>query len=157
MTKNIVIKIEPFRINITPLGFHKYAHDYYTAAEQWTNKIKDTSYSPVPYFLYCRAIELGLKAYLLGKRKKIKYVHDLTTILRDARLNSLDHLFKTTEQEENEILIANNIYNKKGFEYFFVLNHVTKLKDLPKLNVLRKYSEKLLREIEELVKNTDVD
>jgi hypothetical protein len=69
----------------------------------------------------------------------------------------LDSLIKTTVEEEREILIANKIYNKKGFEYFFVLNHVTGLKGLPDLEVLRKYSKKLLEDIKELTDNTDVD
>jgi hypothetical protein len=69
MRKNIVIKVEPLKIKITPYGFYKYATDYFFATDKWTTAVKDAGYSPVPYFLYCRTIELGLKAFLLAKDK----------------------------------------------------------------------------------------
>jgi hypothetical protein len=159
MKRNFVIQIEPIKLNITPFGFHKYALDYLEIADKWTSK---SGYSPVPYFLYCRSIELGLKAYLLAIGKNLKYVkgsvgHDLTLGLKNSRLNKLDEIVETTHIEQKEIELANKYYKTKGFEYFFVLNHITGLTELPKLNILKEYSYKLLRKIKPLTDNTDVD
>jgi len=159
MKGNIVINVETAKIRINPFGFHKYACDYLDSADKWTGEIR---YSPVPYFLYCRAIELGLKAYLLSKDKKLAWIkntlgHDLTKGLKNARLNSLDDLFDTTDNEAREIEIANNYYKTKGFEYFVILNHITGLKGLPSLDILKTYSHKLLKHIKPLTDNTDVE
>jgi hypothetical protein len=47
------------------------------------------SYSPVPYFLYCRSLELVLKAYLLArgvsKGNLNKFGHDLLKLVEEAR------------------------------------------------------------------------
>ena len=128
------------------------------AADKLTSVSK---YSPVPYFLYCKSIELGLKAYLLAKGKNLKYVkdsvgHDLTLGLKNARLNNLDNIVETTEIEKEEIEVANKYYKTKSFDYF-VSNHITGLKGLPKLNILKEYSHKLLNLIKPLTDNTDVD
>ena len=159
MTRNIVIKVGPIIFNMTPFGFHKYASDYLDTADKWTSESK---YSPVPYFLYCRAIELGLKAYLLSKGKKLGWVkdslgHDLDKGLKNSRLNSLDDILDTSDIEEKEIEIANKYYKTKGFEYFFVSNHITGLKGLPKLDILKNYAHRLLKNIKPLTDNTDVE
>jgi len=159
MRKNFVIEVGPVKLNITPFGFHKYATDYLDTANRWTS---DVRYSPVPYFLYCRALELGLKAFLLAKGKRLDWVknelgHDLTKALKKARSNYLDDLANTTDEEEREILIANKYYKSKGFEYFFVSNHVTGLDGLPNLEIIKNYSMRLLNVIKHLTDNTDVD
>lgn len=159
MAKNIVIKVDPIKFNITPFGFHKYASDYLDIADKWAD---ESRYSPVPYFLYCRAIELGLKAYLLAKGKNLDWVkfslgHDLAKGLKNSRLNSLDDIVETKDTEEKEIKVANKYYNTKGFEYFFISNHVTGLKELPKLGILKGYAHRLLKNIKPLTDNTDFE
>lgn len=159
MKKKYVLKAESMKITITPFGFRKYANDYFVAGEIWLekqDKEEETTYSPVPYFSYCRAIELGLKAYLLAKGKSIKWIktelrHDLKKALKHAKQNSLEDLVNTSNKEELEIEIANIYYDEKGFEYFFFENHVTGLKDLPNLEIIRKYSEKLIRDINDFI------
>jgi hypothetical protein len=151
-----VLKAEPIVIKLTPYGFHKYAKDYFSVAESLAKNVK---YSPVPYFLYCRTIELGLKAFLLAKGKTPNWVreklwHDLTKALMIARQYSLDEFVTTTSRDETQIMIANKYYEAKGFEYFFVLNHVTGLKDLPDLLSLKNYAKKLLIGIKDFVKDT---
>ena len=158
MKKKYALNAEVAIIRISPFGFHKYAEDYYLAAKRWRNSEK---YSPVPYFLYCRSIELELKAFLLAKGENVSWIkeklgHNLVRALIKAKQYSLDDFVKTSLVEENQIDIANGYYNSKGFEYFFVPNHAEGLKKLPKLDVLQNYSEKLLKGIEELIKNTDV-
>ena len=163
MRRHLRLHADPMKIKITPYGFHKYANDYLMAAENWPSK---GEYSPVPYFMTCRSIELGLKAYLLGKGKKLDEVkkdsfghngHDIEKGLKTARLNSLDELIKTNDSEEKHIRLANNYYKTKGFEYFFIMNHAAGLTDLPDLEILKKYSSKLLENIKTLTDNTDAD
>jgi len=160
MTKNIMIKLETGHYNMTPFGFHKYASDYFVAADTWTKNIIKEGYSPVPYFLYSRSIELGLKAYLLAKKQSlttvIKCNHDLIKALNKAKLNSLDSFVITSSDDEKHITLANNIYSKKGFEYFYIINHVTGKEKFPNISVLHDYSEKLLKNIKVLTDNTEI-
>ena len=85
--KGHVIQVNPVHIFITPLGFHTYATDFLTAARD----LKPSGhFPPVPYYLCCRAIELSLKSFLLGKgvTKKMlkkKLGHDLVKTLKWAR------------------------------------------------------------------------
>jgi len=51
-------------LHINPLGFHRYASEFLRAAQDF--RMND-GFSPVPYYLVCRSIELALKAFLLAK------------------------------------------------------------------------------------------
>jgi hypothetical protein len=160
MTKNIIIRPETGHYNMTPFGFHKYTSDYFIAANNWTKNILKEGYSPVPYFLYSRSIELGLKAYLLAKKQSltsvIKCSHDLMKALNKAKLNSLDSFVNTSSDDEKHIILANNIYSEKGFEYFYIINHVSGKEKFPNISVLHNYSEKLLKNIKVLTDDTDI-
>ena len=160
MAKKYILKVETGHYNMTPFGFHKYASDYLIAADSWTKNIMKEGYSPVPYFLYSRSIELGLKAYLLAKKLSLKSVikcsHDLNMTLNLAKLNFLDSFVTMSSDEEKHITLANEIYSKKGFEYFFILNHVTGIDKFPSLTVLHQYSNKLLKQTKVLTDNTDI-
>ena len=61
MTRNVTIKLETIHINLSPYGFNLYAEEYLAVAR--SIKIGST-FSPVPYYLYCRCLELGIKAFL---------------------------------------------------------------------------------------------
>jgi hypothetical protein len=159
MAKNYILKAESSEIKISPFGFHKYASDYLETAEKWPTQ---STYSPVPYFLYCRTIELGIKAYLLAKGKDLDFIkfnirHDLTKGLNNAILNALDDILETTDIEKAEIEVANKYYKDKGFEYFFVEKHATGLMELPELEVLKRYAHKLLSKIKALTYDPDID
>jgi hypothetical protein len=84
---NYVLKAEPGLLHISPLGFHRYASEFLRAAQGF--KIND-GFSPVPYYLICRSMELALKAFLLAKglpKKKLKernLGHDLEKVLNKA-------------------------------------------------------------------------
>ena len=54
---NVTIKTESGHFYVTPVGFLVYAEDYLKASVNW---VSDRNYSPVPYFLACRSIELAL-------------------------------------------------------------------------------------------------
>ena len=49
---------------LRPSMFHALAREFVWAAESY--EMTD-SFSPVHYFLYCRSVELSLKAFLLAK------------------------------------------------------------------------------------------
>ena len=156
---------------ITPTGFLLYAKDYLSAAKNW--KIGE-QYSPVPYFLCCMSIELGFKAFILAKSNGVNLVnsngeniiknnaynkeyvrtkigHDLVTALAKAISLTLNEFVSTTPEEEKQLQNANYYYNKgKGFEYFSIEKFFSEAK-LPDIEILKQYSEKLLRDIEQFV------
>ena len=117
MAKKYILKVETGHYNMTPFGFHKYASDYFIAADSWTKNIMKEGYSPVPYFLYSRSIELGLKAYLLAKKLSLKSVikcsHDLNMTLNLAKSNFLDSFVTMSSDEEKHITLSNEIYSDR--------------------------------------------
>ena len=150
-----IIQPETGHIYITPTGFLVYAQNFYSAAIKWET---DGNYSPVPYFLFCRSIELGLKAFVLAKGEKMEVVklkirHNIDFALEKALNYSLADFLLTTEEEKKELQKANIYYNDKGFEYFNIKNLFGK-NDLLELEILKQYSEKLLKEIKPFIIST---
>ena len=144
---NIVIKIPTIVLKVSPYGFYKYAEDFFNAGMKYK---KNTKFSPVPYYLYCRSIELSLKSFLLFADKNInmqklkhEYGHNIITLV-----NKTESLFskKLLNKKEREVIkIANNWYYDKGFEYFRVQDFAHGFSGLPDLLKLEKISQKLLR------------
>lgn len=148
-SKNIVIQAEPIVININPIGFHRYAQEFLRAEEAFQTT---DNFSPVPYYLLCRSIELSLKAYLLLKGCKIEYLkskigHNLKRLLNKAKELNIEEIITISTEESDNILKANVYYEKKGFEYFFVIDAVTGYKELPDIELLRSVSTQFSREI----------
>jgi hypothetical protein len=91
-----------------------------------------------------------LKSFELTKGEKIAFLksrrvgHDLIIALSIAKNHSLSDFVDTSNNEEAEIAKANQYYNDKGFEYFKIQNLFDK-SNLPDLQVLKNYSEKLLK------------
>lgn len=145
-SKNIVIQAEPIVINITPFGFHRYAQEFLRAEETFQTT---DNFSPVPYYLLCRSIELSLKAYLLLKGSKKKYLkkrigHNLKKLLMKVEELNIREIITISIEESDNILKANVYYEKKGFEYFFVIDAVTGYKELPDVELLRSLSTRLV-------------
>jgi hypothetical protein len=159
MSKNYFLKLETGHYNMTPFGFHKYANDYFIAADLWVKNISKSDYSPVSYFLFCRSIELGLKAFLLAKNVDIKLVvknsHNLVESLKMAMTHKLSNHVPTSKLDEDNITLANDIYSDKGFEYFFVINHLQGFDKFPDINLLKDFADKLLKNIKILTDITD--
>lgn len=144
-----VIKVEPVVVYVTPIGFHQYASDF----AAWANRAhadKSPNFSPVPYYLYCRSIELVLKAFLLAKgitKKQLKtrsLGHNLTALLTKARQLGLEDIVVVKSQWETELSRANDYYSKKDFEYF---NVAFGYYGLPSLAVLQEFSGQLLNSL----------
>lgn len=109
-------------ICFSPLGFHILAGQYLLAAKDF----KTIDNSPVHYFLYCKSIELSLKAFLLAKgvpvgmlkgRKKTGIGHDLEAALREAESRGLGDFVEIARESREELRKANDFYVVKGLEY----------------------------------------
>ena len=98
---NYVIKAEPGMLHINPLGFHRYASEFLRAAQDF--RMND-GFSPVPYYLVCRSIELALKAFLLakgipeGELKGKSLGHNLEEVLKKAMSLGFNKIFLITPQ-----------------------------------------------------------
>jgi hypothetical protein len=138
---NYVIKADTGHPNITPALFHEYARQYLQCADSFKS---GESYSPIPHFLVCRAIELELKVphleLMSRDHVKDKYGHKLKKCYDDLPSNKkiLD------AAEYKELVLANDIYSKKGFEYVSAGDAVTALSKFPDLSLLRQIAFKLI-------------
>ena len=139
-------------VKITPIGLHRFAQEYLSIV-----KIpeKETPFSPVPYFLVCRSIELSLKAFLRVKeipmsnlKKKGIYGHDLETLLNGAKDLGIDNCVPIIENIEKEIRKANEYYKKKEFEYYEALRGFKGYPDLPDLLILKGFADELVIRLE---------
>ncbi|MEN9921407.1 MAG: hypothetical protein RLZZ517_385 [Candidatus Parcubacteria bacterium] len=150
MSKNIKIKVEPIKINVTPYGFYVFARDYYQSANtvsaiNFKNKIKYPA-----YFLYCRSIELTIKSVLLAsgeyKLNQIKK-HDFSKLI--PFLNSkLKKILMLNKKDIDLLLNIDKWYktDQKKFEYFSlgVAIGFEKLPELPSLVDLKSLNSKML-------------
>jgi hypothetical protein len=150
---DFTLLIDNEKLYFTPLGFYDFADDFYQTGIAYTNKGR---YSPVPFFLFCRSIELSFKAYLLARKYSItgvkKLGHDLIRILNTSNQNGFQSILVTTENEQKVIEYANKYYKSKGFEYFS-FNHLLhghyKSFDL---SLLKSYSLKVLEAVHPIAK-----
>jgi hypothetical protein len=138
------------------MGFHKYATDFLDAAVLPTAA---TGYTPVPYYCACRALELGLKSFLLCHDVPIEtlkgrdYGHNLEALLGLARVKGITALWTPTVEDVTQMRMANAYYAGKGFEYFEGDRAVTGYTDLPDLGLLRTAAAALLNSIRELTRD----
>jgi len=147
---NVVIKVEPFVVNISPLGFHRYSNEFLKAGQEFKG---EDIFSPVPYYLYCRSIELSLKSFLLSKgvskeTLKKKIGHNLEKSINKAESLGLSDVVVIAKQHRKELKKANEYYVSKGFEYFEVLKAVTGYQNLPDLSLLSELASLLVSKLE---------
>jgi len=143
---------KPVVLRLSPLGFHRYAVEFLDVAKSVEKK---PEFSPVPYFLYCHALELVLKAFLLAKNIPLMRTHNLRPLLNGAKQQGLETLVKITPEQEAEIDKANAYYKppQKGFEYFRVTRAATGYPDLPDIRILEELTSTLICELESLCLN----
>ncbi len=144
-------------VNVSPFGFHRYASQFADVAQNARSLLAD-GFSPVPYFLYCRSVELVLKGYLLARglskaRLKKNFGHNLCNLFREAKDRGLAAEVLISPVWEVEIGKANAYYNDKGFEYFEVAKAVGGYPDLPSLDTLAEMCSVLLRGTEQTCLN----
>ena len=139
----------PRVLRVSPFAFHHYASEYLQGVSSARTRA-GVRYSPVPYFLCCRALELVIKAFLLARGvskdslKKRAVGHNLDVVLAMARKHGLDVLVALEPQEEEALLKASPQYSTKEFEYFEIARMVRR-GDLPKLDFLESAATKLVK------------
>jgi len=142
MSANYVINAEAGHINLSPHGFRKWARQFKLCRNLFLSH--DPGFSPVPYFLNCRAIELEFKARHLETQNqrevKDKYGHNLERSYQHLPNNQRS----LTPAELKILQAANNIYKGKGFEYFSVSNAMSAYKGFPDLGALDALTNKLV-------------
>jgi len=152
---NVIIKTEPIVINISPFGFHRYSKKFLEVALTFQS---DDNFSPVPYYLFCRSIELSLKSFLLAKGvsksslKQKNLGHNLEKNLEKAQSLGLNDVVTINTSQIVELKKANNYYNSKGFEYFEVIKAVTGYPNLPNLSLLSALASSLVSKLESICK-----
>jgi hypothetical protein len=139
--RNVTIEVPSITINLSPDGYRYWAREFLRCRLAY---IHPDGFSPVPYFLVCRAIELALKAHHLESMKqsevKQQFSHNLVKTY-DALPPDKKHL---SQQEYALLKAANKVYFDKGFEYFPVAEVVTGFKSAPRLNELDALAQKLV-------------
>ena len=138
---NYKLNAEAGHINLSPELFRLGARDYLKSFTRFEHR----KFSPVPFFLCCRAMELALKAVHLESKKQSEvkqlFSHDLMKCYK-----GLDKSKQTLSAEELDLLsAANEIYVRKEFEYLNVVHAVTAYKRFPDLDALVKLAKKIIR------------
>jgi hypothetical protein len=123
----IVVQVGAATVRMSPVGFALYAEEFFKAGEsipEHSQARGNTTFTPVPYYLFCRALELILKAFLLAKHRpldelKDRYGHDLEKLWRGANDCRLSEVLGTwAPYFEADLASANSYYKGKAFEYF---------------------------------------
>ena len=145
-----VISVPSATAHISPLGFNRFAA-HFLRAEASLNP--ERGFSPVPYYLCCRAIELSLKAFLLAsgdtkEELKLELGHDLEAAFQRAESQGIRNLVQLSEDAGSLLRTATEYYKTKGFEYFSVVDAVSGYRDLPNLDELRGLASVLVEQIE---------
>ncbi len=135
-----ILHAEPGHYNLSPILFKNTARDFFKCYLDF--KPQGKHFSPVPFFLCCRAIEMALKAIHLEikNRKYVKKLgHDLIKLYK-----KLDGEHQTLSKDELDLLKkANKIYVDKDFEYLSVIHPVTGFTKFPDLEALAILARKL--------------
>jgi hypothetical protein len=138
---NKVTKVGAINVNLAPDAFKRWAEHYYECKQQFRSP---HPFSPVPYFLLCRAIELGIKAkhlnHMTQKQVKQRFGHDLM-----KAYNALEVVHQILSSAEVYTLQeASTIYDPKGFEYFEPEDALTGFSRYPDLEQLDKVTKKII-------------
>ncbi len=138
--KNIIKPVR-FDANLAPDAFRRWALQYYKCKQDFKNV---NGFSPVPYFLLCRGIELSLKAGYLEKLTqddvRKDFGHDLWKLYEELPATK-----KVLDTNEEEVLKRTSyIYSNKDFEYFEPEDALSGFKRYPDLDVLDRIAAKLL-------------
>jgi hypothetical protein len=137
------IEVQGARVNFSAPSFHRWASHYYKCVQDFKSPDK---WSPVPYALLCRAIELELKSRHLeitpGQRNVKKFGHILIKLYE-----ALPAEQKTlTDDELATLRTASSVYtDEKAFDYIRVEDAGTAYKRFPDQARLDAVAKKLLQ------------
>ncbi len=137
-----------------PIMFHRFADEFLKAAEGFE---VTGDFSPVACFLYCKSIELSLKAFLLAKSVPVSRFkgkrgigHDLERALEEAEVLGLVDIIEIACHYKEELRKANYYYVEKGFEYVDNYELMMKVADFPSLKVLSEFASMLVAKLEKI-------
>lgn len=151
------LKCEPGVILITPIGFYKFAQEYFEAAKLVKTIDTGKRRNHPAYFLYARSFELSLKSILLASRIVTKHSirtlcgHDFDKIL-ELFTGDLKKVVSFKKGDEDTLLILNKWYknSEKKFEYYDIATSGifgidgNKYPNLPNLEALESLGEKMI-------------
>ena len=151
MNSNYVVRgRDAFRC-MMPWAFHRYASEFMKAAKSLGKKDK---FPPVGYFLYCKSIELALKAFLLTKNMTVNMLkgkkgigHDLERALDEAERQGLLNIVEVPYCYKEELRKANYYYEGKAFEYYDNYEAMTKAGEELSIEVLSEFSSILVEKL----------
>ena len=151
-SKNVrILAAGPGHLHVSPYGFIRSAEHFLNTHRSST---QFEGFSPVPYYLVCRTIELGLKAYLLATGDQTPdlaglYGHNMTKALREADQRGLSAHAAVSDQTIEEVVKADAYYASKGFESFQIWHAANKYRDLPDIRVLEAFAEDLVANLKQ--------
>ena len=141
MNAQIISGAGGINANLSPDAFHRWATHYYKCRHDFVSPHR---FSPVPYFLLCRALELELKSRHLQRQHqgevKRAFGHNLAKAY--AALPEVEQTLSATECAV--LQQASRIYASKGFEYFDPEDALTAYRRFPDLSALDAVAKKLL-------------
>ena len=136
-----IVQIKGCFTNLSPMAFRKWARQCYGCAAPL---LPQTEFSPVPYFLLCRAIELELKAEHLETKRQPEVKRDFGHYLFKSYAALPTHRQVLTAAELDLLKEADAIYSAKGFEYFNPEHALRGYSQYPDLGSLNDLTRKLL-------------
>ena len=144
MKSNVHQLVSPRGIdaNLSPDAFHMWALHYYQCKKDFQNP---HGFSPVPYFLLCRATELEIKSRHLHEMDRTHIKNEFRHHLLKA-YKALPEEQRILNNEELETLsVANEIYRGKGFEYFNPEHALQEYSQFPNLAMLDSVARRLVK------------
>jgi HEPN domain-containing protein len=131
---------------LSPIVLAQHAQEFLAASERESSAGLVTTSMPA-YFLAARAIELGLKSYLLTRghdeRALRKISHDLGEVFDQALTVDLRSVTSCTPEEEHCLRWINAYYESKDLEY-----PKTGFKSYPPLHYLTDFAKRLLQDLQ---------
>ncbi len=134
---SVLVSLGTARVYVGASVFAQYAAEYLAAAQAVP---VNPRHSPVPYYLYCHAIELALKCFLRAQRVPLaeirsrkKLGHDLVRLHERAVGLQLSRVLVLSATQLATLHAANTYYAEKDFEYMPFVKTITGLQGLPPL------------------------
>ena len=126
---------------LSPIVFANHSRDFVEAAKR-ESEIARGGFSMPAYFLAGRAIELGLKSFLLlsgqGETEIRRISHDLGKALDVAEQAGLRAIVSITPETEQAVRWINEYYQRKDLEY-----PTTGYKSFPPIHYLIELADQL--------------
>jgi hypothetical protein len=133
-----------------PFGFCSYGEEWLEGYKIIKEKAPNLfPFSSLKYYLLCRAIEIFLKTYLLGKKLELKeikkkdYGHNINNLLGKAIALNIKEICEIEERDKIIIKMLSPYYLDKEFEYM-----TEGMQHLPNIEYVEKFTEKLYQSVD---------